>query len=182
MFNTTGELIYASRIKQGLSQKGFGSKYDVTRLAVYKFEKGHMRPSLERWLRMSRDMNIPEMTAVLIWLKTRLPERFRNLIPIKSLLSEPEVPSVDGPTPSGVDYTKFSDRKAMRKVAMTDRGLPEQLREFLKNDEIWVIYKPEGEEINFFRDTFGRLGRGSVEAYREALRAVRAFKLGGPSA
>ena len=63
----------------------------------------------------------------------------------------------------------------MRKVAMNDRKLPKKLRELLKDDEIWVIYKPDGVEINFLRDAFGRLGDGSVEAFREALRTLRMF-------
>jgi hypothetical protein len=74
-----------------------------------------------------------------------------------------------------VDYTKFEDRKDMRKIALNDRTLPKNLREVLKDDEIWAMFKPTGVEINFLRDTFSRLGEGSVSAYRDALRAVREF-------
>ncbi len=106
MLTTIGEAIYACRIKQGLSRNEFALKYVITGPAVFKFEKGHMRPKLELWLKMARDSKIPEMTAVLLWLKSRLPERLQNLIQIKNLLSESEVPSADGPPPSGVDVVK----------------------------------------------------------------------------
>ena len=49
------------------------------------------------------------------------------------------------------------------------------LRELLKDDDLWALYKPTGHEINLLRDLFSPLGRGSKSAYREALRLVREF-------
>lgn len=176
MPNIIGEAIYENRINQGLTQDQFGSKYDISGPAVFKFEKGYVKPSLDLWIKMSADFKIPEKTAVLMWLKSRLPEKYQGLIQIKNPQAEADLPTAVRPSPRAVDYTKFEDRKEMRKVSMNDRNLPKKLREFLKDDEIWVIYKPDGDEINFLRDAFGRLGQGSVDAFREALRAVRAFK------
>ncbi|MBN1779104.1 MAG: hypothetical protein JW816_02695 [Candidatus Buchananbacteria bacterium] len=159
-----------------MTQDQFGHKYDISGPAVFKFEKGYVKPSLDLWLKMSADFKIPEKTAVLMWLKTRLPEKYQNLIQIKNPQAEAEIPEAVRPSPRAVDYTKFEDRKEMRKVANNDRKLPKGLREFLKDDEIWVIYKPTGAEINFLRDAFGKLGQGSIDAFREALRAMRSFK------
>lgn len=175
MSNLIGESLYQHRVNQGLTQDEFGSKYDVSGPAVFKFEKGYVKPSLELWLKMAADIGIPEKTAVLIWLKSRLPEKFQSIIQIKDPQGEADSPTAIRPTPKAVDYAKFDDRKEMRKVALNDRGLSKMLREFIKDDEIWVVYKPTGVEINFLRDAFGRLGEGSVSAYREALRAVRGF-------
>lgn len=175
MANIIGDVLYESRVNQGLTQDQFGAKYDVSGPAVFKFEKGYVKPSLDLWLKMAADFGIPEKTAVLMWLKSRLPEKYQSLIQIKDPTGPVEPPTTIRPSPRAVDYTKFNDRKEMRKVAMGDRGLPKMLREFLKDDEIWVVYKPTGKEINFLRDAFGRLGEGSPAAYREALRAIRGF-------
>ncbi len=175
MSNLIGEVIYENRVNEGLTQDQFGTKYDISGPAVFKFEKGYVKPSLDLWLRMAVDFNIPEKTAVLIWIKSRLPEKFQSLIQVKSPQAVAEAPVVYRPSPRTVDYTKFEDRKDMRKIALNDRTLPKNLREVLKDDEIWAMFKPTGVEINFLRDTFSRLGEGSVSAYRDALRAVREF-------
>lgn len=173
--NLIGEAIYENRIAAGMTQDQFAAKYDISGPAVFKFEKGYVKPSLELWLRMAKDFKIDDKTGVLIWLKSRLPERFQSLIEIKSS-GVAEIPVAYRPSPRAVDYSKFSDRKELRRVALGDRNLPAGLRELLKDDEVWGLYKPTGEEISFLRDTFGRLGGGSADAFREALRAYREFK------
>ena len=39
-----GEIIYQSRLKLGMTQDQYGAKYDVSGPAVFKFEKGFVRP------------------------------------------------------------------------------------------------------------------------------------------
>ncbi len=175
MANLIGDVIYENRVNEGLTQDQFGSKYDISGPAVFKFEKGYVKPSLDLWLRMAADFKIPEKTAVLMWLKSRLPEKFQSLIEIKNPQAVAEAPTAYRPSPRAVDYTKFTERREMKKVIAGDRTISKALRDFLSDEEIWVIYKPTGEEIMFLRDTFGRLGEGSPEAYREALRVLRMF-------
>ena len=63
----------------------------------------------------------------------------------------------------------------MKAAAAKDAKLPKALRDAIKDDELWALFKPTGHEINLVRDPFGSLGRGSKSNYRDALRLVREF-------
>ena len=63
----------------------------------------------------------------------------------------------------------------MKAVAAKDAKLPKALRDVLKDDDLWQLFKPTGHEINLVRDMFGGLGRVPKSAYRDALRLVREF-------
>ena len=63
----------------------------------------------------------------------------------------------------------------MREQMDKDKAMPKGLRDLLEDDELWSLYKPTGHELNMLRDLFGPLGRGTKQAYREALRLVREF-------
>jgi len=174
MNNLIGDEIYEYRISQGFTQDQFGVKYGVSGPAVFKFEKGYVKPSLELWLTMAKDFNIDEKKALLMWIKSRLPEKYQDLINIETthIYEESEVYQR---RKRGIDYSKFVDRKEMRKVLLKDNNLPKGLKSLIRDDEIWLIYKPTGAEINFLRDTFGKLGEGSKSSFREALRLIREF-------
>jgi len=58
---------------------------------------------------------------------------------------------------------------------MNDASLQKGQQELLDDDELWVLYKPSGHELNILRDIFSPLGQGTKDAYREALRLVREF-------
>ena len=174
MLNLLGEAIRANRVNRGSTQDKFGLMFEISGPAVFKFEKGYVRPSLDLWLKMAADFKIPEKTAVLMWLKTRLPEKYQGLLVIKDA-EEAETPGTTAGKDT-IDYTKFASRTKMREAALHGSNLPKGLREFLSDGEVWNIYKPTGEEINFLRDNFGQIGGGSVAAYLNALRAMRAFK------
>lgn len=177
MENLLGKEIYDNRIAQGLTQDQFGAKYRITGPAVFKFEKGYVKPSLELWMRFSRDFEIPETRAVLMWIRSRLPEEYQHLVQISD---EPLVLEEEAEyAPSRKkDYAKFANREELKMAVLKDIKIPKELKNFLKSDEVWMIYKPTGMEINLLRDRFSDLGPGSVDAWREALRVIRMFSGG----
>ena len=167
--NIIGELIHEHRIAQDMTQDEFGKKYGVSGPAIFKFEKGYVKPSLDLWLVVAKDIKIEEKKAVLMWVKARMPEKYRNLIDIKAgKVIEPD-------TKEGAGYSAYNDREKMREAALNDQKLPKGPRDFLKEDELWGLYMPSGAEVDFLCNTFGKLGKGSPTAFREALRLVREF-------
>ncbi len=175
MKNYLGDIIYSSRQKENLTQDQYGSRYSVSGPAIFKFEKGYVKPSLELWLKMAVDSGISQRRAVLLWVKSKLPDEFQEYIELQSAaVAESEVESAKkkGKKP---DYSKFESRDQMRELIEKDKTLPKGLRDLLEDDELWALYKPTGHEINMLRDTFGPLGRGTSTAYREALRLIREF-------
>lgn len=175
MSNHIGEEIYRHRKSMKLTQDEFGSRFGVSGPAIFKFEKGFVRPSLELWLRIAAELRIPERRAVLMWIKDRLPEKHQHIINMKReeiIIEEPEEYAVEA---GKVDYSSIADRKRLRKVALEDDTLPRGLRSLIRDDEIWAAYKPTGDEINFLRDTFGRFPRATRALFREALRLFRLF-------
>jgi DNA-binding XRE family transcriptional regulator len=175
MKNYLGDIIYNSRQTQNLTQDQYGSRYSVSGPAIFKFEKGYVKPSLELWLKMAADSAISERRAVLLWVKSKLPEEYQDYIELQSAAvaeSEVEYAKKKGKKP---DYSKLETRDQMREVFEKDKNVPKGLRDLMDDDELWSLYKPTGHEVNMLRDIFGPLGRGSKAAYREALRLIREF-------
>lgn len=178
--NYLGEIIYRSRMDNDLTQDEFGSRYNVSGPAVFKFEKGYVRPSLELWLKMASDAGIPERRSVLLWLKSKLPAEYQDYVELQgAAVAERAAAYGKGgkrkKDDKRVDYSRFEERAAMQEAAAKDKTLPKALREFLDDDELWALFKPTGHEVNMLRDVFAPLGRGSKSAYREALRLIREF-------
>ena len=73
------------------------------------------------------------------------------------------------------DYSRLETLEELRGHAERDKSLPAGLRDLLKDNELWALYKPTGHEINMLRDIFSPLGKGNKQAYREALRVIREF-------
>lgn len=176
--NYLGEIIYRSRVDNDLTQDEFGSRYNVSGPAVFKFEKGYVRPSLELWLKMAHDAGIPERRSVLLWLKSKLPAEYQDYVELQgAAVAEKAARYGKGKKvdEKNVDYSRFEERKEMQEAAMKDKTLPKALRDLLDDDELWALFKPTGHELNMLRDVFGPLGRGSKSSYREALRLIREF-------
>lgn len=167
--NELGQIIYKSRLALDLTQDEYGQRYSVSGPAIFKFEKGYVRPSLALWLKMAADTELSEKRAVLLWLKCKLPEQYQaylSTVPIRKR----------GKAKSGlIDYAAFDTREEMQAAAAKDQTLPKALRKLLDNDEIWALFRPSGHEINLMRDMFGPMGKGSPSDYREALRLIREF-------
>ena len=175
MSNHIGESIYRHRKAQKMTQDEFGARFGVSGPAIFKFEKGFVRPSLDLWLRISAELKIPERKALLMWIKDRLPEKHQHIINVKRQEIIIEEPEEYKPEEGMTDYSTIPDRKKLRKMALEDDTLPRGLRSLIRDDEIWAAYKPAGDEINFLRDTFGRFPRATRALFREALRLHRQF-------
>ena len=174
MENILGDIIYEMRTKANLTQDQYGYKLGVSGPAIFKFEKGYVNPSLELWLKMAADAEIPQRRAILLWTKRKLPEQFQQFIELQAPASaDAEVKNIKkGKKP---DYSKFENRERMRETLAKDKTLPKELRALLEDDNIWALFKPTGHEINVLRDTFAPLGKGSKQSYREALLLIRVF-------
>lgn len=174
MENLIGERVMEYRASVGMTQDQFGARYDVSGPAIFKFEKGYVKPSLELWVKIAKDFGMSEKKSVLLWVKSKLPEQYQNLIDLKGNIVAEDSPAYKKPV-AGMDYTRFNDRDEMRKFALNDKKLPRGLKALVKDDEVWALYKPSGQEINVLRDTFSKLGEGEKSTYREALRIIREF-------
>jgi len=178
MKNILGTRIVEYREMLKLTQDQFGAKYGVSGPAIFKFEKGYVKPSLDLWLRIARDFGLNDRRAVLLWIKAKLPDKYQKYVDLATpAVAEDEAEY--GAALHGLDYTKFDDRDSMRHAALKDDGVPRGLKALLRDDEVWALFKPTGKEINALRDTFGALGEGSGGDYREALRLTREFTKAG---
>lgn len=177
--NYLGDIIYRNRIGRDLTQDEYGSRYNISGPAVFKFEKGYVRPSLELWLSMARDSEITQRRAVLLWLKSKLPAAYQEYVELQGAAVAERAATYKKrkgkKSAKGIDYSKFEDRVDMQASAQKDKDLPKGLRDLLDDNELWSLYKPTGHELNMLRDLFGPLGRGSKSSYREALRLIREF-------
>lgn len=178
MKNYLGDIIYKSRQDNNLTQDQYGAQYNVSGPAIFKFEKGYVKPSLELWLKMASDAGINERRSVLLWVKSKLPDDYQDYIELQgAAVAESEKVYGKGKKAAGkrMDYSKFESRSDMQEATSKDKDIPTGLKDMLNDDELWSLYKPTGHEINMLRDLFGPLGRGSAAQYREALRLIRDF-------
>ncbi len=175
MKNYLGDVVYQSRLKDKLTQDQYGAKYNVSGPAIFKFEKGYVKPSLDLWLKMASDTGISERRSVLIWVKSKLPDNYQEYIELQSsAVTESQAQNMKKKGRKA-NYARFESREQVRVAVDKDKTLPKGLRDLFNDDELWALYKPSGAEINLLRDIFGSLGRGNKTAYREALRLVREF-------
>ena len=124
MQNVIGEIIYGARQKAGLTQDQYGAKYSVSGPAIFKFEKGYVKPSLELWISMAGDATVSQRRAVLIWARAKLPEQFQGYIELQDVQAaekESENAKKKGSKP---DYSKFGDPKQTREILDKDKTLP----------------------------------------------------------
>lgn len=172
MSNAIGQRILRHRKKLKLTQDEFGSRYGVSGPAVFKFEKGYVIPSLDLWLKMAKDMNLSERSAVLLHTQEKLPEPYRSMISFSSIISEDNGRN----TSDHEDFARHKEERILRKAITSNNWLPTGLVDFARREDLWSLYRPSGEEINALRDTFGQLGEGSARDFCEALRLLRDFR------
>ena len=170
MRSEIGTLIAKSRQDAGLTQDQFGRKYNVSGPAIFKFEKGYVRPSLDLWLMMARDMELSEQQAVLMWVRGKLPRKYQHLIDVETPKAVKEAQKK-----YKTRKTKSNDPDELRKSILEDRNAPSGLKRLLKDEDLWALYKPQVHELELLANTFGEMGHGSKSSYREALRLVREF-------
>jgi len=172
MKSDIGVLIGKAREDAKLTQDQFGKKYNISGPAVFKFEKGYVRPSLELWLLMARDIDITEAQAVLLWARAKLPPKYQNLIDVETPAAVKEANRKVG---RAKKTAKANSPEEMRKNILEDPNAPSGLKRLLNDNDLWALYKPQVHEIELLLNTFTPMGHGSKSSYREALRLVREF-------
>jgi DNA-binding XRE family transcriptional regulator len=173
--NILGARIGDSRTKMGLTQDQFGARYGVSGPAIFKFEKGYVKPSLDLWLKMARDIDIPEKKAVLLWVRAKLPQEYQSFIDLSGVtVSEPTVAygAGDGGRAS---YGRISDARELRQKVMADDSIPPGLKALFKDDEFWALYRPTGQEVQLLVDKFGGYQEAKEPLFRDAVRLIREF-------
>ena len=173
MENTIGDRIAESRLKLGLTQDQFGARYGVTGPAVFKFEKGYVKPSLELWLKMSKDCGIAEKKAVLLWVRSKLPREYQAFIELSSPGAS-ETPTASQPRDKS-DYSRVGDARDLRQQLLADNNLPAGMRVLFQDDEFWALYHPTGEEVQMMIDKFGSYSDAKESLFRDAIRLIRGF-------
>lgn len=174
MHRYIGEIIQKHRRDLQMTQDEYGNLYQVSGPAIFKFEKGFVKPSLQLWMKIAAGANLSAPWAVRIWLRDSLPPRYREHVELH-LGPGDEGPQRASSRGRRADCAKCADRGALLGVIGQDTAFPPALREFVEDDAMWALYRPTGEEIGRLRDIFACLGRGSKELYREALNAIRMF-------
>ncbi len=171
MSNAIGQRILRHRKKLKMTQDEMGARYSISGPAVFKFEKGYVVPSLDLWLKMAKDMNLSERTAVLLHTQEKLPEPYRSMIGFENMFLRDEAND-----PEREDFSKHKDEKSLRKAVLNNNWLPSGLLEFVRREDLWTLYRPTGGEINILRDIFGPLGEGCPRDFCEAIRLLREFQ------
>jgi DNA-binding XRE family transcriptional regulator len=169
MGNSLGKKIIDLRKKLKLTQDQFGSKYEVSGPAIFKFEKGYVSPSLPLWLKFARDTGMSERESVLIWAKSKLPEKYEGCI---DLTPPEEMEDGDSTVPA---MLRILSRDALRKAITRDKKIPKGFRELIGDDEFWETFKPTGSEIYAATQKFGGYGKAKAEDFAEGLRLIRCF-------
>jgi DNA-binding XRE family transcriptional regulator len=161
-----GKMIQEYRLKGRLTQDQLGHRYGVSGPAIFKFEKGMVNPTIRLWLKMAADMDLGEGPAILCWVQAKLPEECREHVQLRGR---------KGGGKKGMDLSQVMDRDKLRETALADPSLPAGLKSLVRDDEVWLIYKPTGHEINLLREWSQAAGDGRKSQWREALRVLRAF-------
>jgi transcriptional regulator with XRE-family HTH domain len=173
MQNILGARIAESREQLGLTQDQFGARYGVSGPAIFKFEKGYVKPSLDLWLKMARDCNVPEKKAVLLWVKAKLPEEYQSFIDLSN--AAVAEPAVAYGKESRTNYARIGDQRDLRERLEQDATLPPALKSLLADDEFWALYRPNGQEIQLLLEKFGNYREAKEALFRDAVRLIREF-------
>ncbi len=170
--NIIGDLLYDFREKNDLTQDQFGQRYSVSGPAIFKFEKGYVKPSLELWMKMARDMGIEDRRSIFIWTHAKLPEEYKHHIDFLLLIS----PEPKRGSKKEVDYAALDTSEKLKEAVQKDAQMPEPLRELLMDEQMFSLFRPTGPEIQYLRNQYANVGKGSVDLYRQALMLLRSFK------
>ena len=171
MENIIGTRVAESRQTLGLTQDQFGARYGVSGPAVFKFEKGYVKPSLDLWLKMARDCDIAEKKAVLLWIKAKLPPQYRTFIDLS--MRKVADSQRAGATQSMPAYADIRDGQELRRQMASDLALPKGLRSLSVDDEFWSLYRPTGQEIQLMIEKFGDYADAGQSLFLQAFRLIR---------
>ncbi|KPL11670.1 hypothetical protein AMJ85_03390 [candidate division BRC1 bacterium SM23_51] len=171
MDNRIGKTIERYRKSLAKTQDQLGAMYSVTGPAIFKFEKGYVKPSLELWMKIAYDAGLTPRKALLCWIKDKLPEQYLDIF--ESIETSGE--KVEAAEEERQGYSQYEDRDALRKAVLCDPSLAGTLIELFRDDEFWSLYKPTGVEIDHLVRFCAPLAEGAADMYRDALRLIRRF-------
>ncbi|MBM3333283.1 helix-turn-helix transcriptional regulator [Candidatus Sumerlaeota bacterium] len=171
MGNQIGKTIERYRRSLGKTQDQLGAMYSVTGPAIFKFEKGYVKPSLELWMKIAYDAGLTPKKSLLFWIKDKLPDKYLEVF--ESIEADAE--RIETGEPKQPGYVRYEDREALRKAVLCDPSLPGPLVELFRDDEFWSLYKPRGIEIDHLIGCIASFGEGTTDMYRDALRLIRQF-------
>ena len=156
-------LRYRKRMK--INQEQFADEFNISGPAIFKFEKGFAIPVLELWLKIAKTLGIEPRRAVLMRVKDKLPDQYKDFIPLG-----------EGSPQKKSDFARYKTEKKLREAILKDKWLPSGLSDFAKSNPLWALYKPTGAEIDLLRDMFSKLGEGTARDFADGLRLVREFR------
>jgi transcriptional regulator with XRE-family HTH domain len=174
MLSQIASRIGATRKDAGLTQDQFGMRYSVSGPAVFKFEKGYVKPSLKLWLRMAKDCGLSEKKAVLLWIKEKLPQEYQAFVDV-SAQSVADAATTLAVAETQQNYARLGDPHELRQRLHNDTSLPAGLRSLFEDNQIWALYRPTGQEIQKVIETFGDFAEAKESMFREAMRLIREF-------
>ncbi|MCX8037173.1 MAG: helix-turn-helix transcriptional regulator [Candidatus Sumerlaeia bacterium] len=173
MENILGVRIAEAREKLGLTQDQFGARYGVSGPAIFKFEKGYVKPSLDLWMKIARDCDIPEKKAVLLWIRVKLPKEYQSYIDLSSV--SVQEPPVGYGKEKRLPYARIADPREIRERIATDPAVPAGMKALFADDEFWGLYRPTGQEIDLLIEKFGSYRAAKESLFRDAIRLIREF-------
>jgi DNA-binding XRE family transcriptional regulator len=171
MNNRIGKTIERYRRSLGKTQDQLGAMYSVTGPAIFKFEKGYVKPSLELWMKIAYDAGLTPKKSLLCWIKDKLPEQYLEII--ESMEAESEKAEPTESRPAG--FAQQQDRETLRRAVLCDPSLPTGLVELFRDDEFWSLYKPRGIEVDHLVRLCAPFHEGTPDMYRDGLRLIRQF-------
>jgi len=172
MNNRIGKTVERYRRSLGKTQDQLGAMYSVTGPAIFKFEKGYVKPSLELWMKIAYDAGLTPKKALMCWIKDKMPEQYLEIFEAMEAASDKAEPTTAA-RPQG--FSQHEDREALRKAVLCDPSLPASLVELFRDDEFWTLYKPRGVEIDHLVRLCAPFSEGTSDIYRDALRLIRQF-------
>ena len=175
MRNYIGQIIETARKRLNETQEVFGARYQVSGPAIFKFENGYVRPSIELCMKMAKDVGVDERRAVLLWIKAKLPARYQEYIELQSGFERMRGRGVLSGISQGRAVSPAEQRGRILALGKSSPEIPRGIVEFLSDDELWALYKPTVREIEQLIEIYAPMGEGTAELYRQGLCLLRDF-------
>lgn len=170
--NAMGEIINQSRMERELTQDEFGMEYGVSGPAIFKFEKGYVRPSVRLWMPIAKDAGLDECTAIRMWVRGKVPAKYRHHV----TLGRDET-SANGAGKKRKGKPTFAQIEAkLGRTAMLQQAVkvgPRGFKKALLDEQFVAVFDPDGGEVDRTLAFLDRNGPGKDHTAREVFRLVR---------
>jgi transcriptional regulator with XRE-family HTH domain len=166
-----GSRIIRYRVAYNLTQADLADRYKVSGPAIFKFEKGFVTPSLGLWMKIAKDIGIPEGEAVLLWIQEKLPQKKKCFVPdycgldLDAFLEELRSLS-----------KKPNAQDAMRKAILGNADVSPSLKRFVADNTIWDTLKPTCVEVECLVRLSLEYPLITVEQYLDAIMIGRSIQ------